>query len=362
MTVRNSYQESNILKMHFASLRLCAKLGSQRRRDAKCIKDKGCEKYSTTNLFCQRVLVTDSDFTLNSQQGNKLLLEVALYWQFLLQSLHLSNNSNSMNKTLFLLFIFFCNTFYSQTKLLSWNLENFGKSKSNQEIAFVANIIKDFDIVTIQEVVAGNGGSQAVAQLASELNQKGSKWDYRISDPTSSSAHKTERYAFLWKTKTIKLKGRPWLEQKFHLEIDREPYFATFEIEGKNITIASFHAITKSKQPETEIKYFKFLPQEYPKLNLLFTGDFNCPQSHSVFNPLKKMGYVPILRNQKTSLKIKSKGDSSLASEFDNMFYKNCSVNYIKSDVILFYKKFISLKEARRISDHIPIWVEFSLN
>ena len=60
MTVRNSYQESNILKMHFASLRLCAKLGSQRRRDAKSIKDKGCEKYSTTNLFCQRVLVTDS--------------------------------------------------------------------------------------------------------------------------------------------------------------------------------------------------------------------------------------------------------------------------------------------------------------
>ena len=63
MTVRNSYQESNILKMHFASLRLCAKLGSQRRRDAKSIKDKGCEKYSTTNLFCERVLVTDSHIT-----------------------------------------------------------------------------------------------------------------------------------------------------------------------------------------------------------------------------------------------------------------------------------------------------------
>lgn len=66
MTVRNSYQESNILKMHFASLRLCAKLGSQRRRDAKSIKDKGCEKYSTTNLFCQRVLVTDSHISIST--------------------------------------------------------------------------------------------------------------------------------------------------------------------------------------------------------------------------------------------------------------------------------------------------------
>lgn len=260
------------------------------------------------------------------------------------------------------LFFLFSVTIHSQTKLLSWNLENFGKSKSDQEIAFIANTIKDCDIVTIQEVVAGNGGTQAVARLADELNRKGTKWDYRISNPTSSSAYKTERYAFLWKPSVLKLKGKPWLEQKYHLEIDREPYFATFEIKEKSITLVSFHAITKSKQPETEIKYFKLLPEEYPNLNLIFVGDFNCPQSHSVFNPLKKMGYAPILENQKTSLKLKRKGENYLASEFDNMFYKTGSLNFIKSDVILFYKKFISLKEARKVSDHIPVWLEFSLN
>lgn len=259
------------------------------------------------------------------------------------------------------LFFFFSLTAFSQTKLLSWNLQNFGKSKSDQEIYFIANTVKDYDIIAIQEVVAGNGGAQAVARLAEALNQKGSKWDYRISEPTSSSAYKTERYAFLWKTNTIKLKGKPWLEQRYHLEIDREPYFATFEIKGKNITIASFHAITKSKQPETEIKYFKLLPQAYPNLNLLFAGDFNCPQSHSVFNPIKKMEYSPILINQKTSLKTKCKEKNCLASEFDNIFYKSNSLKFIKSGVILFHEKFISLQEARKISDHIPIWFEFSL-
>ncbi|HSD06011.1 MAG TPA: endonuclease/exonuclease/phosphatase family protein [Flavobacterium sp.] len=245
---------------------------------------------------------------------------------------------------------------------MSWNLENFGKSKSNQEIVFIANTIKDYDIITIQEVVAGNGGSQAVARLADELNRKGTQWSYVISNPTSSTAYKTERYAFLWKTNKLKLKGKPWLEQKYHAEIEREPYFATYEIKGKTITIGSFHAITKSKQPETEIKYFKLLAQEYPNLNLLFTGDFNCPQSHTVFSPLKNMGYPSILKNQKTSLKTKPKGSNYLASEYDNMFYKRNSINFIKSDVILFYKNFISLKEARKISDHLPIWFEFSLN
>jgi deoxyribonuclease-1-like protein len=266
-------------------------------------------------------------------------------------------------KTKFIsLFFFFSLPFFPQTKLLSWNLENFGKSKSDYEIEFIAKILNDFDIVAIQEVVAGNGGALAIARLTEALNRKGTKWDYRISDPTSSSNYKTERYAFLWKTNSLKLKDKPWLEKKYHLEIDREPYFATFEINRKNITIATFHAITKSKKPETEIKYFKLLPREYPTLNLLFAGDFNCPQSHSVFMPLKKMGFAPILRNQKTSLKTKPKGDNYLASEYDNIFYKTSSINYIKSDVILFYKKFISLKEARKVSDHIPIWFEFSLN
>lgn len=260
----------------------------------------------------------------------------------------------------FVLLLFTSLTF-SQTKILSWNLENFGKSKSESELNFIASTVADYDIVAIQEVVAGYGGAQAVAKLAILLNEKGSKWDYAISDPTSGNSYKTERYAFLWKTNRAKLKGNTWLEKKYHLEIDREPFFATFEINKKTLTLVNYHAITKSKQPETEIKYFKFLPLEYPLLNLVFTGDFNCPQSHTVFNPLKKMAYFPILQKQKTTLKQKCIGENCLASEFDNMFYKTDSIAFINSGIIPFYTKFNSLKEARRISDHIPIWFEFSI-
>ncbi len=118
---------------------------------------------------------------------------------------------------------------------------------------------KTYDIVALQEVVAGYGGAQAVAQLADELNRKGSKWDYVVSDPTSSSAYKTERYAFLWKTSRARLKGKPWLESKFQLEIDREPYLATFIVNQKEVTLVNFHAITKSKQPEYRNQIFQIL-------------------------------------------------------------------------------------------------------
>ena len=261
-----------------------------------------------------------------------------------------------------ILLFLICLLGFSQTKLLSWNIENIGKSKSNQEISFIANTVKNFDIIAIQEVVAGDGGAQAVARLADELNRKGSKWDYTISDPTSSSAYKTERYAFIWKPSKVKKIGKAWLEKKHHLEIDREPYFCTFEYNSKQFTVVNFHAITKSKQPETEIKYFKFLPEEYSALNLIFAGDFNCPQSHTVFNPLKKMGYKPVLINQKTTLKLKCNNSDCLSSEFDNKFYNSIKVNVNDFGVIRFYKNFATLKEARVISDHIPIWFEFSLN
>jgi putative component of membrane protein insertase Oxa1/YidC/SpoIIIJ protein YidD/endonuclease/exonuclease/phosphatase family metal-dependent hydrolase len=265
--------------------------------------------------------------------------------------------------TVFLL-LFIVQVIYSNTPIsfCSWNIQNFGKSKSESEINFIANTIKDFDVVAIIEVVAGDGGAQAVAKLNDVLNRKGAKWDYTISNPTISNSYKAERYAFLWKTSKLTKVGDAWLEQKYNLEIDREPYFATFKTEGKEFTLVTFHALTKSKQPETEIKYFKFLPAEYPAKNLIFSGDFNCPESHTVFNPLKSMGYKPIFTNQKTTLKQECVDENYLASEFDNIFYNASKIKFVKSGVIHFYKSFTSLADARTISDHVPIYFQFSLN
>jgi endonuclease/exonuclease/phosphatase family metal-dependent hydrolase len=247
-------------------------------------------------------------------------------------------------------------------KLCTWNIRDIGNSKSDTEISFIANTIKDFDVVAIQEVVAGNGGAQAIARLAAELNVSGLSWDYTISNPTSSSAYKQERYAFLWKKNKVTKIGEAWLEQQYGIEIDREPYFATFLKQGKYFTLVNFHAITKKMQPETEIKYFKFLPAAYPGLNLIFAGDFNCPQSHTVFNPLKQMGYQAALTGQKTSLRQQCIVGDCLASEFDNVFYNSKTVTAVQAGVVHFYTAFASMQEAGKISDHVPVYCTFSLN
>jgi len=266
---------------------------------------------------------------------------------------------------LIIIYLFLYSNFgFSQinVRVVSWNLKDFGRSKTNNDIEMIAKIVNPYDILAIQEVVAGTGGPQAVARLADALNRPGAKWEYVISDVTSgTSAHKNERYAFLWKSAKAKLIGSPWLEAKYGLNIEREPFFGRFQIGKKIITLVSFHAITKAQQPEREIKYFKFLPVSYPDDNLVFCGDFNLPQSHSVFIPLNKLGYISALRKQKTSIRQKCINGDCLASEYDNFFFDSSQIKLQSAGVIHFYKLYPDLKRARKVSDHIPIFVNYSL-
>lgn len=248
-----------------------------------------------------------------------------------------------------------------QVKLSSWNIRHLGNSKSDQEINFIAKTLQNYDIVAVQEVVAGDGGAQAVARLADELNRTGFKWDYVVSNPTQGGRYSSERYAYLWKPSKVKLDRKAWLDVDCIEDFEREPYFIKFKYKNEHFTLVNIHALPKSKQPEQELKHLKLYPGLYPDEHLIFLGDFNLAQSHTVFNPLKSKGFVPALVNQKTSLKMKCKVGECLASEYDNIFLDSKMFNILSEGVILFYQSFPDLTSARTISDHIPVWVEFDV-
>jgi endonuclease/exonuclease/phosphatase family metal-dependent hydrolase len=241
----------------------------------------------------------------------------------------------------------------------SWNLENFGDKKSDESIEIIAEAIKDLDVIALQEVLVSKGGAAAVARLADALNRKGYKWNYIISDATTSdNLQERERYAFLWKPAKIKLIGKACLAAKFEEEMCREPFMATFEEAGKRFTLINFHAVPKKKQPETEIKYLKLFKDSFQLENMIFLGDFNCPQSHTVFNPLKNKRYRTALAGQKTTLKQECKEGECLASEYDNILYPQANFSRKRSGIIPFYLQFKGdMAAARKVSDHLPIFV-----
>ena len=276
------------------------------------------------------------------------------------------NNMNYFFRTLVLVFLC-CTAAVAQVSVCSWNIANLGKSKNDAEIAFMANTLKGYDAIAIVEVVAGPGGEEAVERLAGKLSTSTKqRWGYSVSGiTTSANAGERERYAFIWKIDKLKLVGKPWLEEKFNKKLGREPFLITFKSGEKSFTLAAFHAVPEEKHPEEEIPYLASLVDEYPKLNLIFCGDFNCPQSNeTAFGHLADLGFVSSLKGQKTSMRQKcdGKGTACLANEFDNFFYKPAKISPGRSEAILFYEKCNSYQEARLISDHVPVMFQFSLN
>jgi len=148
-----------------------------------------------------------------------------------------------MKKILFLFSLFFSLTLISQVdtsylNIVSWNIQNFGKTKSKltDVMNYITSKVKNYDIVTIQEVSTSEFGSQAVAKLDDLLDRTGTSWDYVISNPTTGQG--SERYAYIYKKSRVKLKSAE-LEKSLQDSINREPFKAVFMFKSQEYFLAS---------------------------------------------------------------------------------------------------------------------------
>ncbi|MCL7764752.1 endonuclease/exonuclease/phosphatase family protein [Polaribacter sp. Z014] len=250
-------------------------------------------------------------------------------------------------------------------KILTWNIQNLGRTKNNEELNFIANTIKNYDVIAIQEVVAKDPkGTQAVAKIVSALNRLGNKWNYTISNPTKSpSSYISERYAYIWKTSKLRLVKKATLDVSLENIIEREPYLAKFEIKKSNTTFyfINIHARIYNKHPEMEIAHFKKYPKKLETDHLFILGDFNLNEKHNVWNPLYKMGFKPAIKNTATTLKKKCKNGNYTNHAIDNIYYNANKVNAVNTGVVDFVDNCNNLINARMISDHLPVFLEFNI-
>ena len=248
-----------------------------------------------------------------------------------------------------------------EIKLLSWNIKDFGRTKNTEELNEIAEIVRDVDIVAIQEVVAGYGGAQAVAKLTDLLNRKGAKWDYVISDPTNSPKYITERYAIVWKTKNIKIKNRGWLISELDSLVDREPFLLDLFVEGKKFTLVNFHSRPYNKDPESEIIAISDFVVDSLETPLIIAGDFNVEEKMPVFDYMKNNGFEAAVSNAKTTLKRQCDSNGYLNYPIDNIFYSQ-DIFMTEGKVIDFVRFCEELKRARKLSDHLPVLLKFRIN
>lgn len=252
----------------------------------------------------------------------------------------------------------------NKLKIVSWNIQHLGRSKSDETIYQIASILRNYDIVAIQEVVAKDpAGAQAVAKIADELNRMGFKWDYQISDPTRSpSPNMSERYAFLWKTSKVEIQHRAFLDKELEEICFREPFIAKFKIKGDNkpFYVVNYHSRKYSDKPEEEIIHFIDYPKRLKTNRIMIVGDFNVNENHAVWRPLKHVGFQNALYNKPTTLKRKCDQGNYLNHAIDNLYFLP-GISMILADSIDFVYSCENLEQARKISDHLPVFMKFSI-
>ena len=243
----------------------------------------------------------------------------------------------------------------SHLNIVSWNIQNFGRSKSASDtvMKYICDKVKGYDIVAIQEVSTSEFGAQAVAKLDELLDRTGTSWDYVVSDPTTGAG--SERYAYLYKKSRVKLKEKPCLEKTLEDKLNREPFKAIFVFKGSDYYLFNLHLVPTDKNPALEAAHLASLGETYKGKKIIFMGDLNLSQSDPGFDGVKKWA-KPTLIGKKTSLKMKEgEAGERLNMEYDNFFISS-NIILKSSDVINFFSEFKELKTARKVSDHCPIY------
>ncbi len=235
------------------------------------------------------------------------------------------------------------------------------KSRSDREVALIGDIIKNYDIIAIQEV----RDEKILKRLISYLQQQGIIYGYEISNPVGKTS--TERYAYIYRVNKIKLSKRGKIYNDPDDKFIREPFYATFKAKAFDFTLSTIHVLVgrneKERTPEIiELaQVYKNIQTEDPaEQDIILMGDFNMPPDDHGFQNLLAINSMTCLIKHPFKTTI---GDVSL---YDNIWFQKKYVKEFTGNAGLY--KFDTrvfkgdIREAKRsVSDHRPIWGEFNI-
>ncbi|HET8804413.1 MAG TPA: endonuclease, partial [Aequorivita sp.] len=141
---------------------------------------------------------------------------------------------------------------------------------------------------------------------------------------------------------------------------NREPYIAGFKLKGKShpFYIVNFHSRKFDDRPEEEIIHFLDYPTLLKSNRIIIAGDFNLDEKHQVWKPFYKNGFKSSLKNTPTTLKRKCRNGNYLNHAIDNIYFA-LSIQLLQSGSIDFVRSCEELENARKIFDHLPVFIEY---
>jgi deoxyribonuclease-1-like protein len=249
--------------------------------------------------------------------------------------------------------------------IASFNIQVFGKTKvENRPVVNVlAEIIRQFDIVAIQEIRSSD--DYVLPNFISVVNATGRHYDYIVGPPVGNSKEK-EHLAYIFDADTIIVdqNSKYTIGDPENL-LSREPYVASFSTRLPPDEAFTFILVNVHTVPEptsTRDKEIEALAEVYRVVRLagrgeddvIMLGDFNADEGH-----LGRLGQIPgiapLLRGVSSNARQTHLEDNIIIHQPSTTEYAG------RSGVFDLTKQFnLTLDQAEQVSDHFPVWAEFS--
>lgn len=247
-------------------------------------------------------------------------------------------------------------------RIAAFNLHNYGpaKAKRSHVLDLYASIVQQFDIVAIQEIKTQDTNNIAI--LIDTINRNGNHYAI-LTSPRIGRTHIKEQYAYIYDRRRIQPLGAPYVVSDPDDLLHREPYVGWFRAIGvqseRSFTFALVNIHIDPDLVEQELKYTADLMRAVKndgrfEDDIIMLGDFNANDKD--FTPaLVGTGLNWLVRGVPTNTRA--------SQQYDNLVIASAAtVEFTgRSGTFDFMRQYnLSLAQALEVSDHLPVWAEFT--
>lgn len=248
-------------------------------------------------------------------------------------------------------------------KICSFNVQVFGTSKLKkpQAMDVLTKVVRRFDVVAIQEVRSTD--DTVVPQFVQMVNADGSRYDFIIG-PRLGRTNSKEQYAVLFNTARIEVdRSSVYTVPDPQDLLHREPLVARFRVRGVQPNRAfTFNLVDIHTDPDETAGELDALADVFTGVqrngsgedDVILLGDLNVDEYH-----LGRLGQLPGIAHAITGVMTNTRRDKM----YDNIVFDRRATNEYTGrwGVVDLQKEFgLTEKAALEVSDHCPVWAEFS--
>jgi len=249
-------------------------------------------------------------------------------------------------------------------KIASFNIQVFGQSKLSKPVVMeiLARLVRQFDVVAIQEIRSLD--QDVMPQFVEIINAAERNYDFVIGPRIGDTSSK-EQYAFVFDRQTIEV------DRTFTYTVNdpdnllhREPLVGWFRTRGPNADEAfTFTLINVHTDPDIVATEMSVMDDVYRVVrddgrnedDVIILGDFNADDAH-----LGELGEVPGITWAIAGIPT----NVHRTQQYDNIiFHSQATREFVgRGGVVDFMRDYnLGAEEAAEVSDHLPVWAEFSI-